>query len=137
VVIALLAAAEYSAARPTVLSTSVSASTGAAFPGDEVDFTVTVVNETGTYLPHAVLMIRLPPSVELLGRPTFERGKGCSGSSTLVCGLSFLEAHMTTREHLGVRIAPNATSSVKLTAWGIAGDAVGPKASFTVAVGST
>jgi hypothetical protein len=137
VAIALLAAAEYAAAKPTVLSTSVSASTGAAFPGDEVDFTVTVVNETGTYLPHAVLMIRLPPSVELLGRPTFERGKGCTGSSTLVCGLSFLEAHMTTREHLGVRIAPNATSSVKLTAWGIAGDAVGPKATFTVAVGST
>ncbi len=137
VAIALLTAAEYVAAKPTVLSTSVSASTGAAFPGDEVDFTVTVVNETGTYLPHAVLMIRLPPGVELLGRPTFERGKGCSGSSTLVCGLSFLEAHMTTREHLGVRIAPTATSSVKLTAWGIAGDAVGPKATFTVAVGST
>jgi hypothetical protein len=135
--IALLTAAEYVAAKPTVLSTSISGSTSASFPGDEVDFTITVVNETGTYLPHAVLMIRLPPSLELLGRPTFERGRGCSGSSTLVCGLSFLEAHMTTREHLGVRIAPNATSSVKLTAWGIAGDAVGPKASFTVAVGST
>ena len=134
--IGLLTAAEYVAAKPTVLSTSISATTSAAFPGEEVDFTVTVVNESPKYLPHAVLMIRLPPDMQLLGRPTFERGHGCTGTSTLACGLSFLEAHMTTRVHVGVRIAPGATANAKVTAWGLAGEAVGPKASFTVTVGS-
>ena len=134
--IALLTATEYVAARPTVLSTSISATTSAAFPGEEVDFTVTVVNETGKYLPHAVLMIKLPPGMQLLGRPTFERGHGCTGTSTLACGLSFLEAHMTTRVHVGVRIAPGTASDAKVTAWGLAGEAVGPKTSFTVAIGS-
>ena len=135
--IGLLTAAQYVAAKPTVLSTSISGTTSAAFPGEEVDFAVTVVNESGKYLPHAVLMIRLPPGMQLLGRPTFERGHGCTGTSTLVCGLSFLEAHMTTTVHLGIRIEPGAASNLKLTAWGVAGDAVGPRASFTVAIGST
>ena len=129
--IALLTGAEYVAAKPTVVSTSISATTSAAFPGSEVDFTFVVVNETGTYQPHAVLMIRLPPEMQLLGRPTFERGHGCTGSSTLVCGLSFLEAHMTARVHLAVRITPAAELFLKVKAWGVAGDSVGPKASFT------
>ena len=134
--IGLLTASEYVAAKPTVLSTSIAATTAAAFPGEEVDFTFTVVNESPKYLPHAVLMIRLPPDMQLLGRPTFERGHGCTGTSSLVCGLSFLEVHMTTRVHVGVRIAPGASANAKVTAWGVAGEAVGPKASFTVAVGS-
>jgi len=134
--IALLSAAQYVAAKPTVLSTSISATTSAAFPGEEVDFTVTVVNESAKYLPHAVLMIALPPGMQLLGRPTFERGHGCAGTVALACGLSFLEAHMTTRVHVGVRIAPGAAANAKVTAWGVAGDAVGPKASFAVAIGS-
>jgi hypothetical protein len=134
--IAVLTAAEYVAAKPTVVSTSISATTTVAFPGEEVDFAVIVVNKTGKYLPDAVLMIRLQPGMQLLGRPTFERGKGCTGTSTLACGLSFLEAHMTTRVHFSVRIAPDAPASVKATAWGVAGDAVGPKASFAVRIGS-
>jgi hypothetical protein len=134
--IALLSAAQYVAAKPTVLSTSISATTSAAFPGEEVDFTVTVVNESAVYLPHAMLMIELPPEMRLLGRPTFERGHGCTGTVALACGLSFLEAHMTTRVHVGVRIAPGASANAKVTAWGVAGDAVGPKASFAVAIGS-
>ena len=135
--IALLSGAQYVAAKPTVLSTSISATTSAAFPGEEVDFTVTVVNESRKYLPHAVMMIRLPAEMQLLGRPTFERGHGCTGTSSLACGLSFLEAHMTTRVHVGVRIAPGASANAKVTAWGVAGDAVGPEASFTVAIGSS
>jgi hypothetical protein len=134
--IALLTAAEYVAAKPTVLSTSIFATTTAAFPGSDVDFTFTVVNETGTYQPHAVLMISLPHGMHLLGRPTFERGHGCTGSVALACGLSFLEAHMSARVHLGVRITPDAELVLKVRAWGVAGDSIGPKASFRVVTGS-
>jgi hypothetical protein len=74
--------------------------------------------------------------MQLIGRPTFERGHGCTGTSKLVCGLSFLEAHMTTTEHLGVRITPDAAPRQKVTAWGVAGDSVGPKVSYTVTIGS-
>jgi hypothetical protein len=136
VAIAVLTGAQYVAAKPTVLSTSVSGSTTVTFPGYQVDFGFTVVNETGTYLPHAVLMITLPPGMQLIARPTFERGHGCTGTLTLVCGLSFLEAHMATHVHLSVRIAPDAPSRVTVRAWGVAGDSVGPKASFTVTIGS-
>ena len=136
VAIALLTGAQYVAAKPTVLTTSISGTTNVTFPGYEVDFAFTVVNDSGTYLPKAALMIRLPPGMQLVGRPTFERAHGCTGTSALVCGLSFLEAHMTTTEHLGVRIAPDAASKQKVTAWGVAGDSVGPKVSYTVTIGS-
>ena len=107
------------------------------FPIHEVDFTVGVVNRTSEYLPHAALMIRLAPGMRLLGRPTHERGRGCTGDSTLACDLDFLEGHMETRVHLGVRIEPNAPARVALTAWGVAGDEAGPKTSFTVVTGSS
>ena len=136
VAIALLTGAEYVAAKPTVLTISISGTTNVTFPGYEVDFAFTVVNDSGTYLPNATLMIRLPPGMQLIGRPTFERGHGCTGTFELVCGLSFLEAHMTTTEHLGVRIAPDAAPKQKVTAWGVAGDSIGPKVSYTVTVGS-
>jgi hypothetical protein len=136
VAIALLTGAEYVAAKPTVLSTSITGTTSVTFPGYEVDFAFTVVNDSGKYLPQATLMIELPPGMTLIGRPTFERGNGCTGSSALVCGLSFLEAHMTTTEHLAVRIARDAASKQTVRAWGVAGDSVGPKASYAVTVGS-
>jgi hypothetical protein len=122
--------------KPIDLRASIESSASAAFPGDEVDFTVGVVNRTSEYLPDAVLMIRLPPGTRLLGRPTFERGTGCKGNSTLACDLDFLEGHMQAKVHLGVRIEPSAAAQLAVIAWGRAGDVVGPKTSFTVVTGS-
>jgi hypothetical protein len=124
-------------ARPPIdLHTSINASSTAAFPGDEVDFDVDVVNDTSEYLPHALLMIRLPPGMRLLGPPTHERGRGCSGDPTLTCDLDFLEGHMRTAVRLGVRIGADAGSHLTLAAWGVAGDVRGPTASFTIVTGS-
>jgi hypothetical protein len=134
--IALVAGALRVATKPLDLRSSIEATASAAFPGDEVDFTVGVVNRTSEYLPHAVLMIRLPPGMRLLGPPTHERGRGCAGRSTLACDLDFLEGHMETRVHLGVRIERSAAPRLAVTAWGIAGDVTGPKTSFTVVTGS-
>jgi hypothetical protein len=134
--LALAVGALHVATKPIELHTSIVGTASAAFPGDEVDFTVGIVNRTSEYLPHAVLMIRLPPGMRLLGRPTHERGRGCTGSSTLACDLDFLEGHMATKVQLGVRIEPNAASTLAVSAWGLAGDVAGPKSSFTVVTGS-
>jgi hypothetical protein len=83
-----------------------------------------------------VLMIELPRGMELLGPPAHERGKGCSGASTLACDLSYLDSHMVTQVELGVRIAPDAPATLALRAWCVAGDTVGPRASFSVATGA-
>ena len=120
--LALVAGALRIATKPIDLRTSIEASASAAFPGDEVDFTVGVVNRTSEYLPHATLMIRLPRGMRLLGPPTHVRGRGCKGHSTLACDLDFLEGHMETRVHLGVRVEPDAASPLVVSAWGLGGD---------------
>jgi hypothetical protein len=123
-------------AAPVDLRTAVTGSTAAALPGDEVDFTVSLTNQTGRFVPHAVLMIQLPPGTSLLGPPAHERGKGCSGATTLACDLSPLDSHMVTQVELGVRIAPGAASRLTVKAWSVAADTVGPASSFTVATGA-
>jgi hypothetical protein len=135
-VVALVAGALHIATKPIDLRASIESTASAAFPGDEVDFTIGVVNRTSEYLPHATLMIRLPQGMRLLGRPTHERGTGCRGDSTLACDLDFLEGHMETRVHLGVRVEPDAASRLVVSAWGLGGDVVGPKTSYTVVTGS-
>ena len=75
--------------------------------------------------------------MHLLGRPTHERGRGCAGRSLLACDLDFLEGHMETRVHLGVRIESDAPSRVAVTAWGVSGGVSGPRTSFTVVTGSS
>jgi hypothetical protein len=123
-------------AAPVDLRTAVSGSTAAALPGDEVDFTVTLTNQTGMFVPHAVLMIELPPGTTLLGAPAHDRGKGCTGAPTLACDLSPLDSHMVTEVHLGVRIAPDAGSKLTVKAWSVAADTVGPASSFSVSTGT-
>jgi hypothetical protein len=136
-VVLLVAAALHIATKPIDLRTSIASTASAAFPGDEVDFTVGVVNRTAEYLPHATLMIQLPQGMRLLGPPAHERGRGCKGSTTLACDLDFLEGHMETKVHLGVRVEPDAASRLVVSAWGLGGDVVGPKTSFTVITGSS
>ena len=82
-------------------------------------------------------MIELPRGMELLGRPAYERGKGCSGASMLACDLTYLDSHMVTRVHVGVRIAADAPSSLAVRAWCVAGDQVSPPARFSVSTGSS
>jgi len=134
--LALVAGALHIARSPIDLHTSIEASSTAAFPGDEVDFKVGIVNDTSEYLPHALLMIRLPAGMRLLGPPAHERGRGCRGDATLTCDLDFLEGHMRTVVQLGVRIGEGAGSSLTVAAWGVAGDVRGPTSSFTVVTGS-
>jgi hypothetical protein len=134
--LALVGGALHVARSPIDLHTTINASSTAAFPGDEVDFNVDVVNDTAEYLPHAQLMIRLPPGMQLLGPPTHERGRGCRGNTTLTCDLDFLEGHMRTAVRLGVRIGADAGSRLTVAAWGMAGDVRGPTTSYSIVTGS-
>jgi hypothetical protein len=135
--VALVAGSLRIATKPIDLRASIEGTATAAFPGDEVDFKVGVVNRTSQYLPRAALMIQLPRGMRLLGRPTHERGRGCAGTSLLACDLDFLEGHMATQVQLGVRIERDAAPRLAVTAWGVSGGVRGPKTSFTVVTGSS
>ncbi len=101
-------------------------------PGDEVDFAVTLSDPTPVPAPGAALWIQLAPGMQLLGRPFFERGPGCTGTSLLSCNLDYLSAQMSTLVRLGVRIAPGASSRLKVEAWGTEQGVPGPRASITI-----
>jgi hypothetical protein len=74
--------------------------------------------------------------VELLGRPSFERGSGCTGTTRISCNLDFLGAGMSTTVRLGVRVTPAAPRKLTVSAWGSTGRAAGPRAATSVVVGA-
>ena len=119
---------------PPALHAQIEANRTAAAPGDEVDFAVTLQNRMHLALTNVRLTLALPPGVELLGRPYYERGSGCTGTTRLSCNLDFLEPGMSTLIRLGVRVAPTAARTVTLVAWGTTAGAAGPRASASVTV---
>ncbi len=124
------------AADIVALITSISASSATVRPGDEVNFTVTVANPTTANTSGIVLTIKLAPGMQLLGAPYYERGSGCTGTSTLVCNLDFLEGGTLTLVRLGVRITELTPGEQTLTASvSSQGVAAYRHASFTVRVG--
>jgi hypothetical protein len=124
------------AAKPLRLETTIVSSTSAAFPGSEIDFTIVLANHTGTGLSNLALHIRLPEGLRLLGRPAYERGTGCTGTTELSCDLQFLRSNVKTVVRLGTRVEPGSPAAVKVTAWGTSAGVAGPKASFRIALGS-
>ena len=86
------------------LRTSIQASSPLVRAGDGVAFVVTAWNPTDVNITAVVLRIKLGPGMQLLGRPAFERGPGCTGTTTLSCDLSFLEGGMSTPIRFGVRV---------------------------------
>ena len=135
-VAAVLAAGVRIATTLPALRASISGSARAAFPGDEVDFTVQLADPTRDAFTHVFLTIELPPGMQLLGSPIYERGSGCTGSSTISCNLDFLQGYTSTPVHFGVRVTPSATGKLDVRAWGSFLGVAGPKATFTVLTGS-
>jgi hypothetical protein len=99
---------------------------------------VSVANTGEGILAGVILTIDLPPDLVLLGPPTYERGSGCRGRSSIRCNLDFLTSGMSTTVHLAVRVAPRTTSerqTIEATSSG-GGIASGQVASFTVVTGA-
>jgi len=121
---------------PAVISTAIDASTAAALSGGEVDFVLTVVNPTNQLVSGVTLNVELPPAMQLLGRPFYERGSGCVGTSEISCDLDFLLEKMSTIVRLGVRLAPTARGTATVTAWTSVNGTPGRRVAVEVTVGS-
>jgi uncharacterized repeat protein (TIGR01451 family) len=122
---------------PAIVYTSMTASTTAAFPGDEVDFDVAVENPTPDSAYGVLLEIEIPAGMQLLGAPAFERGSGCIGMSQLTCNLDFLLARQTTNVRFATRVLPDAGSEEKVVAWASTEGVADRHASVTVVTGSS
>jgi hypothetical protein len=72
--------------------------------GGEVDFLVGVGNTGDQTGSNVILTVTLAPSMHLLGPPFYERGGGCTGTTTLRCNLGFLAANSSTLIRFGVLV---------------------------------
>lgn len=115
------------------LRTSIAASSGLVRAGDDVSFVVTTWNPTELNITGVVLTIRLGPGMQLLGRPAFERGPGCTGTSTLSCNLEFLEGGMSTTVRFGARVTEPSDQTVEASTASLGVPAL-QRASVTVRV---
>jgi hypothetical protein len=122
---------------PAPISASISTTRPVSVPGDEVDFFVNVENELPEIVRGVGLTVRLPPGLRLLGLPYYERGSGCTGSSTITCNLDYLLGRMETPVRFGVRVLANGGARRTVEVWGTLNGGVGRKASITIAAGSS
>jgi uncharacterized repeat protein (TIGR01451 family) len=72
--------------------------------GSEVDYEASITNAGTMTAGNVVLDVDLPAGMSLLGPPYYERGAGCTGTSTIECRLDFLPNGMSTPVRFGVRL---------------------------------
>jgi hypothetical protein len=72
------------------LHSSIQGSSPAAVPGIDLMFAIFVDNAGSQPANHVTLRIHVPPGMNLLGLPYYERGSGCTGTRTLTCNLDLL-----------------------------------------------
>jgi uncharacterized repeat protein (TIGR01451 family) len=78
------------------LSSSIQVTTPLPDVGGPIGFAVTVDNLGNQTADDVVLTVKLPPGMQLLAPPFYERGSGCTGTSTISCNLDFLAGNATT-----------------------------------------
>jgi uncharacterized repeat protein (TIGR01451 family) len=85
-------------------------------PNDADELTLYIQNTGGAGSLQTHLLIELPDSVTLLGPPYYERGSGCTGTSTIDCFLDYIPNGATTKLILEVRATAAGTQTVTATA---------------------
>jgi Ca2+-binding RTX toxin-like protein len=86
-------------------------------PGGADELTIFLTNAAGAGSSQQThVVIALPSSVTLLGAPYFERGSGCTGSSSVDCFLDYLPNGQTTKVVLEVRAAAAGAQRITATA---------------------
>jgi hypothetical protein len=133
-VAALVAAAVWLATLPIGLTTTITGSRSIVLPNSEVDFIVTLANTVHSPFDQLKLVVDLPRGVELLGPPAYDRGSGCTGTTTIVCHPGYLAPGATASVRFGTKITLDAVPAVRIRAWGVSEKLVGAKASFLVTV---
>lgn len=94
-------------ALPPDLGVAVATSPAQPRAGEPVDVVVTVVNDPAAGTAFGVsATVELPPGSVLLAPVAFERGSGCTGTTTLTCALDFLPNGWSTP--LRLRLTPGA-----------------------------
>jgi 4-amino-4-deoxy-L-arabinose transferase-like glycosyltransferase len=83
----------YHPAKPRVMRTNFQMTSPLRPVGSPIDFTVYVDNVGDDVANHIILTIKLPPSMHLTGRPFYDMGYGCKGSSTIVCNIGWFPGH--------------------------------------------
>jgi hypothetical protein len=72
--------------------------------GGTIDFLAGVENTGDQTAPSLVLEVHLPNGMRLVGRPYYQRGSGCTGTSTITCNLDFLAGGSSTLIRYSVRV---------------------------------
>jgi len=98
------------------LQVSLAASTTTPAIGQESDLSATVVNLGGAGSLRTHLVITLPAGVTLLGVPAYDRGSGCTGTTTVDCFLDYLPNGGTTKVFFNVRSASGGDQTVSARA---------------------
>jgi uncharacterized repeat protein (TIGR01451 family) len=84
--------------------------------GGDIDFLAGVQNFGTQTANNVVLTVRLPSGMRLLGRPFYERGSGCTGTSTITCHLDFLAGQSSTLIRFSVQVTVPGAQTMTATA---------------------
>jgi uncharacterized repeat protein (TIGR01451 family) len=105
--------------------------------GGTIDFLAGVQNVGNQTADHLVLTVQLPPAMRLVGPPFYERGSGCTGTSTIVCDLDFLGGQSSTLIRFSVQVTQPGAQTMTATATSAEPDAHpgDNTASYTVNLG--
>ena len=74
------------------LRTTLSGDTSSSYPGGYVNLTGSVADEGGAGAVNVVVTFQLSPGLRLAGPPAYTLGTGCTGTSTIVCNVSYLRS---------------------------------------------
>ena len=80
--------------------------------GGTIDFLTGVTNTGDQTATNVVLTVKLPPGMRLLGPPFYERGSGCTGSTTIVCNLDFLAGGSSTLIRYSVQVTGSGPQTI-------------------------
>ena len=101
---AYYAVLRYRPTPPGVLRTSFQLTSPLLPVGSPLQFLVEVDNKGAKPADHVMLTIKLPQAMQLAGPPWYERGTGCTGSSTIVCNIGYFPKRSSTLFRYGVTV---------------------------------
>ncbi len=124
----------YKPAPPGSLRTSFQLTSPLLPVGSPLQFLVEADNTGPKPVDHVMLTIKLPPAMRLAGPPWYQRGSGCTGSSTIVCNIGFFPRRSSVLFRYGVTVLAGGplTMTASLNSDRIDVNPVGSSSAFTV-----
>ncbi len=128
------AAYRYEPAMPGLLRTSFQLNSQLLAFGSPLQFLVQVDNHGARPADHVVLTIHLPAGMSLSGPPWYDRGFGCTGSSTIVCEIGYLPGGSLTHFRYQIQVTEGGpqTMTASLNSDKLDVNPAGTSSAFTV-----